>query len=81
MLKRKDFRILAKINNIPIEEAELIYLETGNRLGPNSRYEVMNLIGTGTIGAVYLVKDYEKEEKLFALKIILPQILENNEKI
>ena len=44
MSKYKDFKILAKLNNIPLEEAELIYLEPGNRICPDERYEVINLI-------------------------------------
>ena len=81
MAKRKDFRILAKINHIPSEEAELIYLEPGNRVGPNNRYEIIHLIGTGSIGAVYLVKDYEEKESLFALKMILPDVLQNEKEL
>ena len=81
MAKRKDFKILANINNIPIEEAELVYLEPGNRLGPNNRYEIIKLIGTGTIGAVYLAIDYEEKQSLLALKMILPHLLEDEAKL
>lgn len=75
MGKQKDFHILAKIHNTPLEEAQLIYLEPGNRLGPHNRYEIIDLLGIGSIGAVYLVKDSEAQEALLALKMLLPYML------
>ena len=41
MEKRKLFHLLAKIHNIPLEEAEAILLEPGSRLGPDNRYEII----------------------------------------
>jgi serine/threonine-protein kinase len=74
-----DFHTLAKIHNIPFEEAELIHLQPGNRVGPHNRYEIVDLLGLGSVGVVYLVKDFEMNKALFALKMILPYMLLDDE--
>lgn len=78
MEKRKLFHILANIHNIPSEEIEVIHLEPGSRLGINDRYEIIDLLGTGSIGAAYLAKDYEQQQNLLSLKIILPCVFLNS---
>ena len=81
MAKQQDFKLLAKINDIPIEETKIIQLSPGNRLGPKNRYEIINCIGVGSIGAVYLAKDHQDNQNLLALKILLPNILNSEKKI
>lgn len=75
-----DFHTLAQIHNIPFEEAELIHLQPGNRVGPHNRYEIVDLLGIGSVGVVYLVKDFDMGKSLYALKMILPYMLQDDEK-
>ncbi len=80
MAKQKNFDILAKINELSIEEVEILKLEPGTRLGPENRFEIVDLIGNGSISSVYLAKDY-KHETLVALKLILPHIFTDEKKL
>ncbi|NUM34603.1 MAG: hypothetical protein HUU50_08670 [Candidatus Brocadiae bacterium] len=81
MPKIKNIHLLAHINEIPWEEAQLLFLEPGNHIGPENRYEIVSLIGTGSIGVVYLVKDHQNKDKLLTLKMILPYIFEDESKL
>ncbi len=78
MPKIKNIHLLAHINEIPWEEAQLLFLQPGNKIGPENRYEIVSLLGTGSIGVVYLVKDLENHDNLLALKMILPYIFEDD---
>ncbi len=81
MAKRKNFKVLAQINNISTEEAELLKIEPGTRLGPQNRYEIIDFLGCGSISAVYLAKDYQQFEQLVALKMLLPYVFDDEKKL
>jgi serine/threonine protein kinase len=58
-------------------------IETNTELEPGSlfagRYEVIRLIGTGAMGAVYLACDPRYRDFLVALKVIYPDLLKSQE--
>lgn len=85
MIKRKDFRILSDIHDISSAETDVIDFRSGSSIGPKldsgRRYEIITLIGTGSLGCVYLVKDHEHSGQLYALKVIHPCNLDTQEKV
>lgn len=48
--------------------------ESRNRL-INNRYQLLNVLGTGAMGEVYLVKDFLNPEKPIALKVIKQELV------
>lgn len=45
----------------------------------NNRYEIINYLGEGTLGSVYLCQDYLRQNKRVAVKVISNEVLANYE--
>lgn len=77
MPKRKDLSLLQTMHHISNQQLSDITLQPGDVLA--NRYQVVELIGVGGMGAVYLVQDRDLGNDKKALKIMLPKFLDNPE--
>ncbi len=71
-MKENDLSILGTIHSLSDQEIKEMTFPKGQMIG--QRYEIMQLIGAGGMGAVYLVKDRKLQDDLKALKIMLPKL-------
>ncbi len=79
MLGKQEFQSLSEIHNISLEELKIVILDSGQRIGPSQRYEILSLLGTDIMGAVYLIRDLEQFGRLYTLKMLVPQLFQSAE--
>ncbi|WP_372367934.1 SUMF1/EgtB/PvdO family nonheme iron enzyme [Candidatus Uabimicrobium sp. HlEnr_7] len=77
MPKVKDLSILMTRKDLANEDLSQLKFSPGFIIA--DRYECIELIGAGGMGAVYLVKDHILENELIALKVLLPKFLGDEE--
>ncbi|BBM85399.1 protein kinase domain-containing protein [Candidatus Uabimicrobium amorphum] len=77
MPKVKDLSILMTRKDLANEDLSQLKFSPGFIIA--DRYECIELIGAGGMGAVYLVKDHILDNELIALKVLLPKFLGDEE--